>query len=457
MRKLAALLGIVVVWSVADALFADESAAHDPVLPADVKVVWDLNKAYRERTPFRERVCINGLWRFQPADPKAEEVPQGNWGYFKVPGAWPGITDYMQKDCQTVFAHPQWRNVRLASLSAAWYQREIEVPEDWAGRRIILCAEYVNSYAAVFIDGRKVGEIVFPAGEVDLTAVCRPKQRATLSLLVVALPLRGVMLAYRDSNTAREVQGSVPRRGLCGDVWLISEPAAGRLGYVRIETSVRQGTIRFVAEVLGAAPENQYRLRVTVREGERVEFQATSSPMALESSQGSRLSFVHPWRPEKLWDIHTPHHQYEATVSLLDAEGREIDRGWPQRFGFREFWIEGRDFYLNGSRIFLSAVPLDNAQVGAAWATYEAACESLRRLKSFGINFVYTHNYDCQPGSHLNFEEILRAADDTGMLVALSQPHFAHYDWKDPNAEAPTATPVTPSFTFGWRATIRRW
>ena len=35
------------------------------------------------------------------------------------------------------------------------------------------------------------------------------------------------------------------------------------------------------------------------------------------------------------------------------------------RFGFREFWIDGRDFYLNGTRIFLSAVPLDNAQIGA--------------------------------------------------------------------------------------------
>src|SRR5207249_9909852 len=93
--------------------------------------------------------------------------------------------------------------------------------------------------------------------------------------------------------------------------------------------------------------------------------------------------------------------------------------------GFREVQIVGSDFFLNGSRIFLSAVPLDNAQVGAAQAMYAAARESLERLKSFGINFVYTHNYGCEPGSHLSFEETLRAADDAGMLVALSQPHFS--------------------------------
>jgi hypothetical protein len=60
----------------------------------------------------------------------------------------------------------------------------------------------------------------------------------------------------------------------------------------------------------------------------------------------------------------------------------------------------------------------------------------MERLKSFGINFVYTHNYDCEPGAHLSFAEILRAADDTGMLVGLTQPHFSGYDWKAPDADA---------------------
>ncbi len=112
-----------------------------------------------------------------------------------------------------------------------------------------------------------------------------------------------------------------------------------------------------------------------------------------------------------------------------------VDDFWPRRFGFREFWIDGRDFYLNGTRIFLSAVPLDNAQIGAALATYDAARESLERLKSFGINYVYTHNYGCEPGAHLSFDEILRAADDVGMLVGLTQPHFSHYDWYAPDAD----------------------
>ena len=108
-------------------------------------------------------------------------------------------------------------------------------------------------------------------------------------------------------------------------------------------------------------------------------------------------------------------------------------------------------------RIFLSALPLDNAQVSAAAASYEGAKESMLRLKQIGINFVYTHNYGCEPGAHLSFEEILRAADDVGMLVSLSQPHFAQYDWKMPGADEKNGYAQHAEFYVRAAAAIRRW
>src|SRR6185436_14596640 len=103
-----------------------QTAQPAVTLPTGVKAVWDFDKAYRETSPTRERICLNGLWRWQPE--ASSTVPTGRWGYFKVPGSWPGITDYMQKDCQTVYTHPDWKNDRLGSISSAWYQREITVP-----------------------------------------------------------------------------------------------------------------------------------------------------------------------------------------------------------------------------------------------------------------------------------------------------------------------------------------
>jgi len=433
----------LVMCMAAMALGSRAEAASVAPLPGGVRAVWDLGKAYRETTPTRERLCINGLWRWQPAKGSSDAVPDGGWGYFKVPGSWPGITNYMQKDCQTVYPHPSWADDKLSDVTAAWYQREIAIPKEWDRRRIALHADYVNSLATVYVDGKKVGDLRYPAGELDLSSACRPGGTHVLSVCVVALPLKGVMLSYNDTNAARQMRGSVARRGLCGDVWLVAKPWGPRIRNVEVGTSVRNGTVTFRARLDALAVDTNYVLRGEIRENGRTirEFKRDIGshrrwvPMPPAEVVGVTIEDTERWKPEKLWDLHTPQNQYELHVSLLDLRGEVLDVAHPARFGFREFWIDGRDFYLNGSRIWLSAVPFDNAQVGAAWASYEGAKESFSRLKSFGINFVYTHNYGCEPGSHLGFEEVLRAADDVGMLVSFSQPHFGHYDWQADDAD----------------------
>jgi beta-galactosidase/beta-glucuronidase len=416
------------------ALFAQADDRIAP-LPPGVKAVWSVEKAARDVTPTRERISINGLWRWQPASAGATEPPTEGWGHFKVPGSWPGITDYMQHDAQTVFLHPRWKDAGLADLTSAWYLREITIPAGWKGRRIVLGAEYLNSLATVFVDGRRAGELRFPGGELDLTPLDLAAGTHELSMLVVALPLKGVMMSYTDSATAREVKGSVPRRGLCGDVFLMAMPARARIDGVRVETSVRRSQVTFDAALAGLDSGRLYTLRAAIsREGRQLA-QFDSPRLTTADLAGGHYRFTGDWKPDRFWDLHTPSHMETLSLSLHDGGDGTLDVFWDERFGFREFWIEGRDLFLNGSRIFLSAVPVDNAQVSAALAGYAAARESLERLRGFGINFVYTHNYGCEPGSHLGFAEILRAADDAGVLVAFSQPHFSHYEWKAPDAD----------------------
>ena len=404
-------------------------------LPAGVKAVWDLGKAYRETTPSREKICINGLWRWQPAYGGSEEVPAGNWGFFKVPGAWPGIKSYNQKDSQTLHVHEAWQDRKWKRTRKAWYEREISIPEDWTGRRIAVQADYVNSFADVYVDGKKLGELHFPGGEVEITAACRPGATHRLSLHVAAIPLNAVILSYNDSNAAKKRKGKVARRGLCGDVWLVGEPRAERVGEVKIDTSVRNWAITLHAEIEGLKPDATYRLSARVQDGARVVKELQSARFSTADVKEGRFTFTQAWRPDKLWDVHTPGNTYALQVSLRDDNGKMLDTTCPVRFGFREFWIDGRDFILNGMRFFGNAVPLDCGLVGAAWANYAGARENLLRLRSVGINLVYTHNYNCRPGSHYGYEEILRAADDVGMLISFSQPHCGHYKWEAPDAD----------------------
>jgi len=327
----------------------------------------------QQGTPTRARISLNGVWRWKPEG--ADE-----WNSIAIPDSWP----------------------RESKAIAAQYEREITIPEEWAGRRVTLSADCINSYAAVYVDGVKAGEMRYPAGEVDLTRWCSPGKTHLLSMQVIAMPLKAVMLSYSDSASAKTVEGTVVRRGITGDVYLNALPAGPRFANVKVETSVRKWQISVDARLSELEANARYRLVARIYDGER---------LVKEFASGNPR-FTEAWQPEKLWDLHTPQNQYQLTLMLTDAAGKELDTAWPVRFGFREFWIDGRDFRLNGSRIYLSGTPLNNAQTSAASAGYQATRDTLQHFKSFGVNLVYTHNYGCEPGTHYGFEEVLRAADD---------------------------------------------
>ncbi len=403
-------------------------------LPEGVKAVWDVDRAYREATSTRERICINGLWRFQPATSADEPLPgpDSEWGYFKVPGAWPLEPGRKENGrSQRLFGPEGWEE-KLTDVQMAWYCREITVPAEWKGRRIALWAAWVNSRAKVFVDGRAAGEIQFPGGEIDLTRTCRPGATHQLAILAIAqlLTPQGTYLPYDEATPETRML----RRGLCGDVFLTGMPRGARITDVRVDTSVRQWAVTFTATLDGLKEAASYVLHASVLEDGEEALTAQSEPFSTEDLEKGRLAFSKEWRTPKLWDTDTPRNQYEAVVELLEG-GSTQDVYHAVRFGFREFWIEGRDFILNGSRVHLRAAPLNSAQINTATASYEGACETIRRLKWWGYDAAYTHNYDCRPGSHIAFEEILRAADDVGMILSFSLPHMRDYDWSGEQPE----------------------
>jgi len=432
----------VILWLIFMICAAFVSAAKhcdaqaDVYLPRGVNAVWDLSKAYRETTPTRERICINGLWRWQPIKNMTDEVPTDGWGYVKVPGPWPGtVGGYMWRETQTHYPHPSWQAENLRNVDMAWYQREFTIPKEWAGRRVAVDLEYLNSYAAVYVDNTNMGEVYFPGGTVEITSACRPGSKHVLSLLVKAMSLKAVIASFSDTNAPQDIESQVARRGLCGDVFLVSTPAQTHLDDVKVETSVRQWEITFDTALQGVSADGEYHLHARITDNGRNVKEFRSKRFTAADLKSNRFTFTGQWKPDKLWDVHTPQNLYNLQLSLLDSEGNALDIHQPVRFGFREFWIDGRDFRLNGTRFYCFAVPLDNAQIGAAAASYDGARETMLRLKALGVNTVYTHNYGCKPGSHLSFAEILQAADDVGMLISLSQPHFAHYDWEALDAD----------------------
>ena len=149
----------------------DEFAAP---LPDGVQAVWDVEKAFRETTSTRERICINGLWRWQPAGASQGERPKATGVTSRFPAAGPASPTTCRRTVRRSSHIRAGGTSDSSQLAAAWYEREITVPADWDGRRIAVSVEYLNSLAVVFVDGKRAGELRFPGGELDLTSLCRP-------------------------------------------------------------------------------------------------------------------------------------------------------------------------------------------------------------------------------------------------------------------------------------------
>ena len=338
------------------------ASGDDALLRGGVKAVWDMDKAYHETTPTSERISINGLWRWQPADDVGDTRPGRQLGILQGPGALvvqqPDSLSASDLERQEPEEMPTWPGT----------SGDITIPDAWQGRRIAVYAEYVNSYAAVYLDGKKLGDMYFPSGEVDITSACRPGKKQVLSLCVKAVPAgRGDAGLHRHQCAQdRQGVGGAPRtvrRRFPGEHAQGGPRRRGESEH--LGPQVDHHSRRCLAGSAAGHVLTACGRRSTTRAGRSRISPAT--PFTAADVKDGRFSFTAAWKPDKLWDTITPQNMYGLEVSLVDRDGRVLDVFRPLRFGFREFWIEGRDFYLNGTRFHSFIVPIDNAQRGGVW------------------------------------------------------------------------------------------
>lgn len=399
-------------------------AAADLALPDGAEDLRDSSQAWRQTSATRERICLNGLWRFLPVEKETSQQPPPagrGWGWFKVPGIWPRSAD----DAQQILLPGGTEDAELRQLEQAWCQRPLNVPATWTGRRILLDFTMVQTHARVWIDGREAGEVFFPGGLLDITQQARPGAAQTLTVLLTARPLEKESNVFMAPERVITSRATIHCRGLTGDVWLMSQPVHEALGDVHLTTSTRKGTIALETTVhdRGAGKRS---LEARIYDGDRV---VKTFQGGTETSQG-RLSLAAAWADAKLWDLHTPRNMYTAVVTLRGDGGETIDQSLPIRFGFREFWIDGRDFYLNGSRIHLRALFTTNVTSDADQASIEGCRNTCRRLKEYGFNALITSNYSFAPGDVGYMDALFAAADSEGVLATFSLPHIKDFNMK---------------------------
>ena len=404
---------------------------QDATLPEGMtrEALFSLRDAWRLSTPTRERIYLNGLWEFRPelpGDPvgKIPETGSG-WGYFKVPGSWPVTRNGME----LILSDSVRKSLDLKQLNGGFYRREITVDPAWKGRRILLCADMVQTCAKIYVDKKEAGELYYPGGEVDLTGKLIPGRSHELVLLVRATP--GENVVFMAPGRLVKTEGGLVNRGITGDLYLESRPEAAVIRDVLVLPSVRKSMIRFDVG-LEALPAGTYRLEAEIAEhGRRVK--TIRSELFPAKERNFRHTFQESWSNAKLWDLDSPENLYTVKLRLFSESGALLDEFLEEEFGFREFWTEGRFLFLNGSKLYLRALAA-RTPLAPLYASPEWIEHLVRESRRLGANFLIGLNYNFQPGVVSHLTSFHRETSRRGMLTALTLPHVRdfHLNMRDP-------------------------
>ncbi|MEU9155185.1 glycoside hydrolase family 2 TIM barrel-domain containing protein [Streptomyces sp. NPDC048417] len=349
-------------------------------------------------------LSLDGEWRFQLL-PAPDAAVVGTWSTAHVPGAW---------TLQDTDDRPQYTNVRMpfaefppqapAANPTGVYERELDVPADWAGRRVVLQVGAAESVLLVHVDGRPVGisKDSHLAAEFDLTEVVRPGERSVLRLTVVK---------WSDASHIEDQDhwwhGGITRPVLlyATDPLYLADVTvrARRDGGLRVDCAVRDHD--------GALPDGWY---VTGDlDGELLAQDAEFDRFNAEDDRVSDFlgeARIHATVPEaRTWNAEQPE-LYGLTVRLHRADGTVADTSY-HRVGFRDVEIAGRDLLVNGERVFIRGVNRhDFHPLTGRTVSYDDMRADLVVLKRFGFNAIRTSHYPNDPA-------LYDLADELGFYV----------------------------------------
>ncbi|MGN0833070.1 MAG: glycoside hydrolase family 2 TIM barrel-domain containing protein [Kiritimatiellia bacterium] len=261
------------------------------------------------------------------------------------------------------------------------YRRKVQLPADWANRRVILRLRGYSSAVYVRVNGRTVGygEDGRLPNEFDLTKYVGG---ATRQHGGAEFELELEVLKHSD-GTYLEDQDFWRLSGLFRSVELLSEPLAGVYDFtVNTRVSGKNGIVSVQAVMA----------RETFGESGTLPDDVTWKVFDHRGDELCRCrggeEFVIP--NVRLWSAKQP---YLYRIRVMCA-GEEYDR----RFGFRTVTIEDGILKLNGERLVIHGV---NRHEMSATGGYAMTREELRKdvelLRKLNVNAVRTSHYPNDP------------------------------------------------------------
>ena len=269
-------------------------------------------------------------------------------------------------------------------IPCVWYQRNINIPAEWNGKKILLHFGAADYETKVYVDGKMVGEHKGSGSSFnfDITSYVKAGQQANLVVRVYD-NLRGGMQPGGKQCTALYSAGCSYTRvtGIWQTVWMeaVNEQA---LKNVFAIPDIDQQQLVVRPEFYNEGNNNT--LTVEVKDGKKT--------VAKRTSQASNQStIVLPIKNAHLWSPEDPY-LYDVKYTVKNAQGEVIDEV-SSYMGMRKVHISGGYFYLNNKPYFQRLVLDQGYYPDGIWTapSDEALRHDIEMSKAVGFNGARLH------------------------------------------------------------------
>jgi beta-galactosidase len=348
---------------------------------------------------------LNGTWKFYYVN-QPEERPQDfykdgfsdwHWKELDVPSNWEfkgfGIPIY------TNHVYPFPKNppfIDHAYNPVGSYRRNFSVPDNWAGKDVILHFASISGCAYVWVNGKEVGlsKVAKSPAEFNITPFLK-KGNNTLAVQVFRWH-DGSYLEDQDmwrvSGLERDVFLTAKSPTHISDFWV----KAG------LDDVYKDGTLSATVDIKGNTPP-QYNVEISVFDKNKNKVFTQTKPASAKVQIDGKVVAPSQWNAE------TPN-LYMAVISLKNEKGQIVE-ATGTKIGFRKSEIKGKNFLINGKRVLVKGVNRhehdpDRGKV----MTRDLMIKDIVTMKQFNIN-------TCRSSHYPNDPLWLKLCDEYGLYV----------------------------------------
>ncbi len=315
--------------------------------------------------------------------------------------------------------YPFWLTPKCHYVGPAWYQKKIQIPQEWKSRRILLYLERPHWETKVWIDSIEVGmqNSLSTPHIYDLTSLINTGEY-TITIRVDNR-IKEINVGPDSHSLTDHTQGNW--NGITGKIEIGTEPIV-YIDNTKLFPNIQNKSIKaviYIGNNLNESLTGKINIYAeSFNSSEKIQFPSKSTQIEIKTDTTKIELYYFLGDNAQLWDEFNPV-LYTLKLSLESKAGKSEKE---VLFGIREFKTNGTRFEINGSPVFLrgnvdcAAFPL----TGYPPTDITSWEKIFKTYQSYGLNHARFHSW-CPP------EAAFIAADMTGIYLQVEAASWANH------------------------------